>query len=162
MAALLVQAQGTPPASPLTLIARDGRRAVPTVMLSGQELIALDDVASLFQVAVAEDAPTGGVTVTYRGRTIVLSSNQPMASVNGRVVTLPAPVTRAGRRCWSRSSFCSRALAPIYDRRIDLRRASRLLIVGDAAVPACRRAESTPSARRRAPPSRSTRLPRRR
>jgi N-acetylmuramoyl-L-alanine amidase len=104
-------------------------------MLSGQELIALDDVASLFQVTVAEDAPTGGVTVTYRGRTIVLSSNQPIASVNGRVVTLPAPVTRAGRRVLVPVEFLSRALAPIYDRRIDLRRASRLLIVGDTAVP---------------------------
>jgi len=135
VAALLVQAQGTPPASPLTLIARDGRRAVPTVMVSGQELIALDDVASLFQVAVAEDAPTGGVTVTYRGRTIVLSSSQPIASVNGRVVTLPAPVTRAGRRLLVPVEFLSRALAPIYDRRIDLRRASRILIVGDVAVP---------------------------
>ena len=132
---LLVQAQGTPPPSPLTLIARDGRRPVPTVIVSGQELIALDDVATLFQVAVAEDAPTGSVTVTYRGRTIVLSSTQPIASVNGRVVTLPAPVTRSGRRLMVPVEFLSRALAPVYDRRIDLRRPSRLLLVGDVNVP---------------------------
>ena len=132
---LLGRAQGTAPPSPLTLVAREGRRAVPTVMQSGQELIALDDVASLFQVAVAEDAPTGGVTVTYRGRTIVLSAEQSIASVNGRIVTLPGPVTRAGRRLMVPVEFLSRALAPIYDRRIDLRRPSRLLIVGDMNVP---------------------------
>src|SRR5688500_4648394 len=132
---LLVQAQGTPPPTPLNLIAREGRRTVPTVMVSGQELIALDDVAALFQVAVAEDAPTGGVTVTYRGRTIVLSSTQPIASVNGRVVTLPAPVTRAGRLLLVPGEFLPRALAPIYGRRVDLRRTSRLLIVGDVVVP---------------------------
>ena len=132
---LLVQAQGTPPPSPLTLIARDGRRPAPTVIVSGQELIALDDVATLFQVTVAEDAPTGSVTVTYRGRTIVLSSTQPIASVNGRVVTLPAPVTRSGRRLMVPVEFLSRALAPVYDRRIDLRRPSRLLLVGDVNVP---------------------------
>jgi N-acetylmuramoyl-L-alanine amidase len=132
---LLVQAQGTPPPTPLTLIARDGRRAVPTVIVSGQELIALDDVAALFQVTVTDDGPTGGVTVTYRGRTIVLSAKQSIASVNGRVVTLPAPVTRAGRRLLVPVEFLSRALAPIYDRRIDLRRPSRLLIVGDVTVP---------------------------
>ena len=132
---LLVRAQGTPPPSPLTLVAREGRRAVPTVMQSGQELIALDDIAALFQVTVAEDAPTGGVTVTYRGRTIVLSAEQSIASVNGRVVTLPGPVTRAGRRLMVPVEFLSRALAPIYDRRIDLRRPSRLLIVGDMNVP---------------------------
>ena len=132
---LFVQAQGTPPPAPLTLIAREGRRAVPTSMVSGQELIALDDVAALFQVTVAEDAPTGAVTVTYRGRTVVLSSTQPIASVNGRVVTLPAPVTRSGRRLLVPVEFLPRALAPIYDRRVDLRRTSRLLIVGDVVVP---------------------------
>ena len=132
---LLVQAQGTPPPTPLTLIAREGRRAVPTVMVSGQELIALDEVATLFQVTVAEDAPTGGVTVTYRNRTIVLSSTQPIASAGGRVVTLPAPVTRSGRRLMVPVEFLSRALGPIYDRRIELRRASRLLMVGDVTVP---------------------------
>jgi N-acetylmuramoyl-L-alanine amidase len=132
---LLLRAQGTSPPSPLTLISRDARRAVPTVMQSGQELIALDDVASLFQVTVAEDAPTGGVTVTYRGRTIVLSAEQSIASVNGRIVTLPGPMTRSGRRVLVPVEFLSRALGPIYDRRIDLRRASRLLIVGDMNVP---------------------------
>ena len=131
----LVRAQGPPPPSPLTLIAREGRRPVPTVTQGGQELIALDDVASLFQVMVAEDAPTGGVTVTYRGRTIVLSAEQSIASVNGRIVTLPGPVTRSGRRLMVPVEFLPRALGPIYDRRIDLRRASRLLIVGDMNVP---------------------------
>ena len=133
--ALLVQAQGTPPPAPLTLITREARRAVPTTLLSGQELIALDDVATLFQVAFAEDSLTGGVTVTYRGRTIVVSADQPMASVNGRVVTLPSPLVRSGRRWLVPIEFLPRALGPIYDQRIDLRRASRLLIVGDATVP---------------------------
>jgi N-acetylmuramoyl-L-alanine amidase len=133
--ALLVQAQGTPPATPLTLIARDGRRPVPTTLLSGQELIALDDVAMLFQVTIMEDALTGGITISYRGRTIVASADQPMASVNGRVVSLPSPIIRSGRRWLVPVEFLPRALGPIYDQRIDLRRASRMLIVGDLTVP---------------------------
>src|SRR5688572_4230465 len=96
--ALTVQAQGTPPPTPLTLITREGRRPVPTILLSGQELIGLDDVAALFQVTVAEDSLTGGVTLSYRGRTIVASTDQPMASVNNRVVSLPSPIVRSGRR----------------------------------------------------------------
>lgn len=132
---MLLQAQGTAPPTPLTLITREARRPVPTTLLSGQELIALDDVASLFQVTFAEDTLTGDVTLTYRGRTIVASADQPMASVNGRVVTLPSPIVRSGRRWLVPVEFLPRALAPIYDQRIDLRRASRLLIVGDATVP---------------------------
>ena len=131
----LLHAQGTPPPTPLMLISREGRRPVPTTVLSGQELIALDDVASLFQVAVREDTLAGGITVTYKGRTIIVSADQPMASVNGRVVALPSPAARAGRRWLVPVEFLSRALAPIYDTRIDLRRTSRLLIVGDLRVP---------------------------
>ncbi|HEY6360792.1 MAG TPA: N-acetylmuramoyl-L-alanine amidase [Vicinamibacterales bacterium] len=131
----LLQAQGTPSASPLTLISRDGRRPVPTTTLSGQELIALDDVASLFGVGVREDALAGGLTIAYRGRTIVMSADQPMASVSGRVITLPSPVVRSGRRWLVPVEFLTRALAPIYDQRIELRRNSRLLIVGDVRVP---------------------------
>jgi N-acetylmuramoyl-L-alanine amidase len=129
------QAQGTSPPTPLTLVSREGRRTVPTTLLSGQELIALDDVAALFQVAVREDTLTGGITLTYRGRTIVASPDQPMASVNGRVVTLPSPIVRSGRRWLAPVEFLPRALGPIYDQRIDLRRQSRLLIVGDVRVP---------------------------
>ncbi len=133
--ALIVQAQGTAPPTPLTLVSREARRPVPTTLLSGQELIALDDIASLFQVAFTEDSLTGGVTLSYRGRTIVASTEQPMASVNGRVVTLPSPLVRIGRRWFVPIEFLPRALGPIYDQRIDLRRTSRLLIVGDVLVP---------------------------
>jgi N-acetylmuramoyl-L-alanine amidase len=129
------RAQGTPPATPLTLISKDRRVSVPTVVLGGQELIALDTVASLFQVAVREDTLAGGITVTYRGRTIVASTDQPMASVGGRVVALPAPAVRSGRTWLVPLDFLPRALAPVYDQRIDLRRPSRLLIVGDLRVP---------------------------
>lgn len=133
--ASLPQAQGTAPATPLTLLSREGRRPVPTVVLNGQELIALDELAALFQVTVREDTLAGGLTLTYKGRTIVVSIDQPMVSVSGRVVTLPSPAIRSGGRWLVPLDFFPRALAPIYDARIDLRRTSRLLVVGDLRVP---------------------------
>jgi N-acetylmuramoyl-L-alanine amidase len=135
LASSLPQAQGTAPATPLTLLSREGRRPVPTIVLSGQELVALDDVAALFQVAVREDTLAGGLTVTYRGQTIVMSSEQPMASVSGRVVALPSPAVRSGNRWFVPLDFLPRALGPIYSTRIDLRRPSRLLVVGELRVP---------------------------
>ena len=129
------QTQEAQPATPLTLVAREGRRPVRTTLLNGREFIALEDVRALFQVSVREDTLAGGLTVTYRGQTIVASTDQPMASVSGRVVALPAPPIRSGQRWLVPLEFLSRALAPIYDERIDLRRASRLLIVGDLRVP---------------------------
>jgi N-acetylmuramoyl-L-alanine amidase len=58
-----------------------------------------------------------------------------MASVNGRLVALPAPATRVGSRWFVPVEFVSRALGPIYDSRIELRKPARLLIVGDLRVP---------------------------
>src|SRR6185436_6476329 len=84
---------------------------------------------------VREDTLAGGLTLTYKGRTIVVSGDRPMASVSGRVVTLPSPAVRSAGRWFVPLEFLSRALAPIYDQRIDLRRPSRLLIVGDVRVP---------------------------
>jgi N-acetylmuramoyl-L-alanine amidase len=129
------RAQDTPAPAPLTLVSKEGRRTVPTIANGGREMIALDDVASLFQVAVREDSLAGGFTITYRGRTIVASADQSMASVDGRIVTLPSPVTRAGRRWLVPIEFLPRALGPIYDQRIDLRRPARLLLLGDLRVP---------------------------
>jgi hypothetical protein len=50
----LSQAQGTQsPTAPLSLISREGRRAIPTTVANGLEFVALDDVASIFQIRPA-------------------------------------------------------------------------------------------------------------
>ena len=132
----LSQAQGTQsPTAPLSLISREGRRAIPTTVANGREFVALDDVASIFQISFREDTLAGGLTVTYKGRTIVVSTNQPLASVSGRAVSLSTPAARIGNRWSVPIDFFSSALSLIYDGRIELRRASRLLIVGDLRVP---------------------------
>ena len=65
----------------------------------------------------------------------MLTPDQSLVSASGRLVSLPAPLTRQGRRWLVPVEFISRALAPIYDTRLELRPASRLLIVGDLRVP---------------------------
>jgi N-acetylmuramoyl-L-alanine amidase len=145
------QGQDAAPASPLTLVSREGRRTIPTALQNGREVVALDDVAALFQVSVKEDTLAGGVTVSYRGRTIVASANRQIASVEGRVVSLPSPVLRVGRRWLVPIEFLTVALASIYDQRIELRRTSRLLIVGDVRLP-----RVTPYIESAGPPTRAT------
>jgi N-acetylmuramoyl-L-alanine amidase len=122
-----------PSAPALTLLAKDGRRSVPLTLSGDQELVALDDLAQAFQLSVQESL--GAITVSYKSRTIVLTPDQTLASVAGRLISLPAPPTRSGRRWLVPVEFISRALAPIFDARLDLRKPSRLLIVGDLRVP---------------------------
>jgi N-acetylmuramoyl-L-alanine amidase len=120
----------------LTVLSKDGRRSLATTVINEQDFVALDDLAAMFQLAVREDAL--GVTVSYKGKTIVLTLDQALASVSGRLISLPAPPTRGpapGRRWLVPTEFINRALALVYDAALDLRKPSRLLVVGDLRVP---------------------------
>jgi N-acetylmuramoyl-L-alanine amidase len=132
LAAALSSQPAPPPA--LSLLSKDGRRAIPLVLIADQEFVALDDLASVFQLTVREES-LGAVTVSYKGKTIVLTPDQALASVSGRLVSLPSPPSRNGRRWLVPVEFISRALSLIYDVRLDLRKPSRLLVLGDLRVP---------------------------
>ena len=124
----------TPQPPALSLLSKDGRRALPIALVADQEFVALDDLATAFQLTVREES-LGAVTVSYKGKTIVLTPDQALASIAGRLVSLPAPPSRNGRRWLVPVEFISRALSLIYDARLDLRKPSRLLIIGDLRVP---------------------------
>jgi len=119
---------------PLTVLTSTARRAIATTTVNEQEYVALDDLAGMFQLAVREE-PGGMLAVTYKGKTILLTQDQPLGSVAGRVIALPAPPIRSNRRWLVPVDFIGRALALVYDSKITLRRPSRLVIVGDLRVP---------------------------
>ena len=54
-------------------------------------------LAAVFQLAVREEG-LGALTVSYKGKTIVLTPDQALASVAGRLVSLPVPPVRSGGR----------------------------------------------------------------
>jgi N-acetylmuramoyl-L-alanine amidase len=124
-----------PAATPLVLLSSAGRRAVPTTVVSDREMVALDDLASAFQLSLRDDPLAGGMTITFKGKTIALMPDQAIASVGGRLVSLPAPVVRSGKRWLVPIEFVDRALALVYDTKLDLRKASHLVVIGDLRVP---------------------------
>jgi N-acetylmuramoyl-L-alanine amidase len=131
--ASLAQAPQTP--APYTVLSREGRRPLPVRTINNQEMFAVDDLARLFGFTAREDTIAGGLTIAIRGQTIVLSPGQELASVAGRLVSLPAPPARDGRAWFVPVDFVNRALAPVAGTRIDLRKPTRLVIVGDVRVP---------------------------
>jgi hypothetical protein len=98
-------------------------------------MFALDDLARLFELAFKEDALAGGLTVTVRGQTIVMSAGQGLASVGGRVISLPAPPARDGRTWYVPVDFLSRAVGPLLGTPLELRKPARLIIVGAFRMP---------------------------
>ena len=131
----LVAAQAPQTPAPYTVVARDGRRPLPARVFNGQEMFAVDDLARLFTLTLKEDTIAGGLTITVRGQSILLSANQEIASVAGRLISLPAPPVRDGRAWFVPVDFVARALAPIAGMPIELRKPSRLVLVGDIRIP---------------------------
>src|SRR5690349_10236254 len=121
-------------ALPYTVVTRTGRQPLAARAINGQDMFALDDLARLFNLKTKEDTLAGGMTVTVGTQTIVLSQ-QPLASVAGRMISLPAAPVRDGRVWYVPVDFVSRALAPISPIKIDLRKPSRLVILGDVRMP---------------------------
>src|SRR5258708_1699424 len=98
-------------------------------------MFALDDLARLFNLSVREDATAAGLIITAGTQTMVLSTQQPLASVAGRMISLPAAPARDGRTWYVPVDFVSRALASILPGRVELRKPSRLLLSGDVRLP---------------------------
>ena len=122
-------------AAGLTLIDAAGRHPVATVTLGDQELIPLADLAALFRLDVGEDSRTRSTTVTVGGRPVILTAEQALASVDGRLVSLDGPVRRAGGQWFVPFDVIPRALAPLHDEPIELRGPSRLIVAGAVRVP---------------------------
>jgi len=129
----VAQAPQTP--APYTVISGEGRRPLASRVFTGQEMFAVEDLARVFNLSVKEDTIAGGLTITVRGQSILLSPNQEIASVAGRLISLPAPPAREGRAWFVPVDFVSRALAPVAGTRIELRKPSRLILVGDIRMP---------------------------
>jgi N-acetylmuramoyl-L-alanine amidase len=119
----------------IIVIAREGRKPLPVTSINNQDYVSVDDVNLAFATTSREDRQAGGLTITARGRSIVLTENQNVVSVAGRLVTLPSPPLRRDGRWFVPADFMPRALSPALEVRLDLRRSARLLIVGDLRVP---------------------------
>src|SRR5262252_8773299 len=127
------------------LIARSQSRRPSSPLVIGALLtacaVAIGLTAALFSqgsqalLVLSRDARRA-IAITYKGKTIVLTPDQALASISGRLISLPAaPVRTGGRRWLVPVEFISRALTLVSDVRLDLRKPSHLLIVGDLRVP---------------------------
>jgi N-acetylmuramoyl-L-alanine amidase len=118
-----------------TVFMPDGRRSLPYRSSGGTDVVTVDQVASLFSFTTAEDAALNALTITARGQRINVIAGQAFAQVSGRVVQLSGPVQR-DRGTWAVPvDFLASALGPALGVRVEVRRATRVILVGDARVP---------------------------
>lgn len=129
-AAWVVHARVQDPVS-YRIVTVDGTRSLAVHSSTGTtDIITLDAAARLFSLTVREDARAGGVVVQSGNDRVVLTAGEATVSAGGRLIALSAPVTRAGTT-WLVPIDFLRALTP----RIEVRRASRLVVVAPAVAP---------------------------
>ncbi|HEX5215563.1 MAG TPA: N-acetylmuramoyl-L-alanine amidase [Vicinamibacterales bacterium] len=131
--ALFAQGSAT---SNYTVYSGDTRRPLAVRTQGGIEVVSLDQVATIFGLSIAEDTSVGGLTVRGKsGQSILLIPGQSFASVGGKVVQLPGQVQR-DRNAWQVPlDFVRIALGPALGQRVEIRKPSRLVLVGDVRVP---------------------------
>ena len=123
------------PDEPLTLISSEGRRSLPTVVFDGRRMIDLRELAAPFGVTIAEVRQPGRLTVLAGEQVIVLTANQGLVSVTGRLVSLAFPPVERSGVWYVPIDFIGRVLALVHDHTVELRRRSDLVIFGDIRVP---------------------------
>src|SRR5687767_15275065 len=106
----------------LTVLSREGREPIPIAAINNQEYIAVDDINAAFGTTSREDRLAGGLTITARGQSIVVTADQNVVLVAGRLVSLSAPALRRDNRWFVPAEFLPRALSSAINTRLDLRR----------------------------------------
>ena len=118
----------------LTLISSDGRQTVRTVRTRQRDMVALDDLAEIFGLDI-DDSDERTVSITSGRQVIILTTDQQLVSVAGRLVSLRSAPRRADGQWLVPLDFLSRALDPVLETSLELRERSRLVLIGDVVVP---------------------------
>jgi N-acetylmuramoyl-L-alanine amidase len=140
-AALLRPAEGaTQAAAPATpapylVLSKDGRQPLSVVAANGREMVPLDELTRVFGVTAREDAVARGLVLTVQNRTITLSTGQGLASIGGRVLSLSSQPVKSATTWLVPMDVVDRALALVYQPKLDFRPRSRLIVIGDLRVP---------------------------
>ena len=127
---------GAQPASDsLTIISRDGRRPLPTVDVGGRAMVALTELLEPFGLRRGGDRQPGRLTLLRGSAVMVLTADDGIVSVAGRLESLSSPPVERGGAWYVPIDFIGRALPLISERPVELRAGSGLVIVGDVRVP---------------------------
>ena len=123
------------PADPLTVISTEGRQSLPTVAFDGRQMIALRELVAPFRLVFGDDRQPGRLTILRDNAVMVLTADDGIVSVAGRLVSLPSPPVERAGVWYVPIDFIGRALPLVHDQHVELRRRSGLVVIGDIRVP---------------------------
>jgi len=108
---------------------------VTPVVRGDAELAAIEDVVAGFGVRITADPRGGAATLALGGHEVGLYHRKSLASVDGDLRLLSAPVLLEGGRWLVPVDALPRLLGPLLERPVEWRPAQRVLVVGEVKVP---------------------------
>ena len=122
-------------AAPFTLITAERQEPLPTVMFDEQRMVTLNDLTTPFGLTFGAKRQANRLTVLKGDTVMVLTADDGIVSVDGRLVSLPSPPVERNGTWFVPVEFIGQALALIPGPRVELRRRSELVVIGDILVP---------------------------
>ena len=122
-------------AAPFTLITVERQESLPTVMFDEQRMVMLNDLAAPFALTFGTEQQANRLTILKDDTVMVLTADDGIVSVDGRLVSLPSPPVKSNGAWFVPIEFIGQALALIPGPRVELRRRSELVVIGDILVP---------------------------
>jgi N-acetylmuramoyl-L-alanine amidase len=133
---VLAPAAAFPTTSPITVLSEGTRREVMPVTTRGDvELLPIEQVILGLGVRLLSDPAGGAATLTYQKREVGLYNKRSLASVQGDLRLLSSPVILDDGRWLVPVDSIPRLLGPLLDTKVEWRPASRVLLVGNLAIP---------------------------
>ena len=123
------------PDAPLTLVTPEGRQQLATVTLDGRRMVALGTLAPAFGLTLGNDRQPGRVTMFRNDAVMVLTADDEIVSVDGRLVSLPSAPVQRDDTWYVPIDFIGRAVGLVHDQTVELRRRSSLVVIGNIRVP---------------------------
>jgi N-acetylmuramoyl-L-alanine amidase len=122
--------------TPVTVVTETARRQVMPVTSRGDaELLPIDQVIAGLGVGLLSDAAGGAATLTFQKREVGLYNKRSLASVQGDLRLLSAPVVFDDGHWLVPVDSIARLLAPLLEAKVEWRPASRVLLIGNVAIP---------------------------
>ena len=121
--------------SPLTVVTPTHSREVPTVVHEGAELVAIEDVAVGFGMTVTSDNRGVSSTLVVGSHEVGLYEGKSLASVDGDLRLLSAPVRNVDNRWLVPVDGVARLLEPLLGLPVSWRPAERVLVLGRVSIP---------------------------
>jgi len=134
-ALLLVPLAASATTPPLTVLTATQRREVASVARGGAELVAIEDVAVGFGMTVTSDPRGTAATLVVGTHEVGLYDGKSLASVDGDLKLLSAPVRHEGGRWLVPVDGVPRLLQPLIGEPVEWRAGQRVLVVGRVIVP---------------------------